>query len=74
MVREFFATYSLPVPSWIEPLAFVRNINAHKVRLWNAGIINQPAVLKPFEAPQVFHVGSVRERRTRVYGAAAIAS
>jgi abortive infection bacteriophage resistance protein len=60
--------------SWIKTLAFVRNISAHHARLWNAGIINQPLVPKPFEAPQLVHIGSDLERRTRVYGAAAVAS
>ncbi len=113
-VKEFFATYSPPVPiwmaieawdfgtlswllemahpndraaiakrygllpntlvSWIKTLAFVRNIGAHHARLWNAGIINQPLVPKPFEAPLVVHIGSNLERRTRVYGAAAVAT
>lgn len=113
-VREFYATYSPPVPiwmaveawdfgtlswllelahpndraaiarrygllpntmvSWIKTLAFVRNISAHHARLWNAGIINQPLVPKPFEAPQLVHIGNDPERRTRVYGAAAVAS
>lgn len=59
--------------SWIKTLAFVRNISAHHARLWNAGIINQPLVPKPFEAPLIVHIGNVLERRTRVYGAAAIA-
>ena len=60
--------------SWIKTLAFVRNISAHHARLWNAGIINQPLVPKPFEAPQLVHIGSDLERRTRVCGAAAVAS
>lgn len=59
---------------WIKTLAFVRNISAHHARLWNAGIINQPLVPKPFEARQFVHNGSDLERRTRVYGAAAVAS
>ncbi|MDN4634476.1 Abi family protein [Sphingomonas sp. PsM26] len=113
-VKEYYATYSPPVPiwmavetwdfgtlswllemahpndraavakrygllpntlvSWIKTLAFVRNISAHHARLWNAGIINQPMVPKPFEAPQLVHIGSDLERRTRVYGDAAVAS
>lgn len=113
-IKEFYATYSPPVPiwmaveawdfgtlswllemahpndraaiakrygllpntlvSWIKTLAFVRNISAHHARLWNAGIINQPLVPKPFEAPPLVHIGSDLERRTRVYGAAAVAS
>ena len=60
--------------SWIKSLAFVRNISAHHARLWNAGIINQPLVPKQFEAPQLVHIGNELERRTRVYGAAAVAS
>ncbi len=60
--------------SWIKTLAFVRNTSAHHSRLWNAGIVNQPLVPKPFEAPSLVHIGSDLERRTRVYGAAAVAS
>jgi hypothetical protein len=60
--------------SWIKTLAFVRNISAHPARLWNAGVINQPLVPKPFEAPHLVDIGSDLERRTRVYGAAAVAS
>lgn len=60
--------------SWIRSLAFVRNISAHHARLWNAGIINQPQVPKQFEAPQMVHIGSDVVRRSRVYGAAAVAS
>ena len=60
--------------SWIETLAFVRNISAHHARPWNAGMINQPLVPKPSEAPQLVHIGSDPERRTRVYAAAVVAS
>ncbi|PJG44947.1 DNA-binding protein (plasmid) [Sphingobium sp. LB126] len=60
--------------SWIRTLAFVRNICAHHSRLWNAGIINQPLVPKPFEAVRVVHIGSDPERRNRIYGAAVVAS
>lgn len=60
--------------SWIKTLAFVRNISAHLARLWNAGVINQPLVPKPLEVPHLVHIGSDLERRTRVYGAAAVAS
>ena len=60
--------------SWIKTLAFVRNASAHHSRLWNAGIVNQPRVPKPFEAPTLIHIGSDKVRRTRVYGAAAVAS
>lgn len=60
--------------SAVRSLAFVRNICAHHARLWNAGIINQPKVPKPFEAPQLFHIGSDVRRRSRVYGAAAVTS
>ncbi len=60
--------------SWIKTLAFVRNTSAHHSRLWNAGIVNQPLVPKPFEAPSLVHIGSDLERRTRVYGAATVAS
>lgn len=60
--------------SWIRSLAFVRNICAHHARLWNAGIINQPKVPKQFEAQQVAHIGTEFIRRSRVYGAAAVAS
>jgi abortive infection bacteriophage resistance protein len=113
-VKDFFATYSPPMPiwmaveawdfgtlswllemahpndrfaiakrygllpdtlvSWIKSLAFVRNMSAHHSRLWNAGIINQPKVPKPFEASQIVHIGSKVARRSRVYGAAAIAT
>ena len=60
--------YGLPpntLVSWIKTLAFVRNTSAHHARLWNAGIINQPLVPKPFEARQLVHIGSNLERRTR---------
>jgi len=60
--------------SWIKILAFVRNTSAHHSRLWNAGIINQPLVPKPYEAGPLVHLGSARERRTRVYGAATVAN
>jgi hypothetical protein len=60
--------------SWIKTLAFVRNISAHHARLWNAGIVSQPQVPKPFEAAQLVHIGSDVVRRSRVYGAAAVAS
>lgn len=60
--------------SWIRCLAFVRNISAHHARLWNTGIINQPQVPKPFEAPRMVHIGLDVVRRSRVYGAAAVAS
>jgi abortive infection bacteriophage resistance protein len=60
--------------SWIKTLAFVRNISAHHGRLRSAGIINQPLVPKRFEAPQLVHIGSDLKGRTRVYGAAAVAS
>ena len=60
--------------SWIKTLAFVRNISAHHARLWNTGIVSQPRVPKSFEAPQMVHIGSEVVRRSRVYGAAAVAS
>lgn len=60
--------------SWIKTLAFVRNTSAHHSRLWNAGIVNQPLVPKPHEAAPLNHLGSDLERRTRVYGAAAVAN
>ncbi len=60
--------------SWIRCLAFVRNICAHHSRLWNSPIINQPNVPKEQEAPTVVHIGTEVVRRTRVYGAAAVAS
>ncbi|WP_244960041.1 Abi family protein [Gluconacetobacter azotocaptans] len=60
--------------SWIKSLAFVRNTSAHHARLWNTGIINQPQVPKQFEAPQVVHIANDVVRRSRVYGAAAVAS
>lgn len=74
--RSPSATVSLPntLVSWIKTLAFVRNIRAYYARLWNAGIINQPLVPKAFEAPWLVHIGNDLERRTRVYGAAAVAS
>ncbi len=60
--------------SWIKTLAFVRNTSAHHSRLWNAGIINQPLVPKPYEAAPLVHLGSDLERRTRVYGASTVAN
>ncbi|WP_246376981.1 Abi family protein [Gluconacetobacter aggeris] len=60
--------------SWIRCLAFVRNICAHHSRLWNTPIINQPNVPQPQEAATVVHIGADVVRRTRVYGAAAVAS
>lgn len=60
--------------SWIKTLAFVRNISAHHARLWNTGIVSQPQVPKQFEAPHLVHIRSDVVRRSRVYGAAAVAS
>ncbi|MCW4578935.1 MULTISPECIES: Abi family protein [Acetobacteraceae] len=60
--------------SWIRCLAGVRNLSAHHSRLWNTGMVNQPAVPKPFEAATLVHIGTAPVQRTRVYGAAAVAS
>lgn len=60
--------------SWIKCINSVRNISAHHSRLWNTSMKHQPSVPQRFEAPTVVHIGKRTVHRTRVYGAAAVAS
>ncbi|PAK75169.1 Abi family protein [Acetobacter fabarum] len=72
-ISERYGVLPDTLVSWIRCLAFIRNICAHHARLWNTPVINQPLVPKQQEAPTLVHIGAAVMRRTRVYGAAAVA-
>ncbi|MEM8749937.1 MAG: Abi family protein [Pseudomonadota bacterium] len=60
------------IQSWIRSLCNVRNICAHHSRLWNKPLINQPAIPRAGEAPDLDHLANAPDTNKRIYAALAI--
>ncbi|MTI43439.1 abi family protein [Roseibium hamelinense] len=60
------------IQSWIRSLCNVRNICAHHSRLWNKPVINQPAIPRRGEAPDLDHIATAPDTNKRVYATLAV--
>lgn len=60
------------IQSWIRSLCNVRNICAHHSRLWNKPLVNQPAIPRAAEAPELDHLTTAPDTNKRVYAALAV--
>lgn len=59
------------IQSWIRSLCGIRNVSAHHARLWNKPLIDQPALPRGSEAPELDHVASAPGTNRRIYAALA---
>lgn len=57
--------------SWAQSINFVRNICAHHGRLWNRGLIQQPAPPRPAEVADLGHLAADEFGKRRLYAVAA---
>lgn len=60
------------IQSWIRALCDVRNISAHHSRLWNKPLVNQPAIPRAGEAPDLDHLRHAPDQNRRIYAALAV--
>ncbi|MEY9584271.1 Abi family protein [Sinorhizobium fredii] len=60
------------IQSWIRSLCNVRNICAHHSRLWNKPLVNQPAIPRAGEAPDLDHLATAPDTNKRIYAALAV--
>lgn len=60
------------IKSWVRSLVVVRNTCAHHSRLWNKPLVDQPALPKPGERPELDHLIQPRPGNRRLYAAFAV--
>lgn len=60
------------IKSWARALCGVRNVCAHHARLWNKPLIDQPALPRQKELPELDHLVSGGVPNKRVYAALAV--
>ncbi len=60
------------IQSWVRSLCNVRNICAHHSRLWNKPVVNQPAIPRAGEAPDLDHLANAPGTNKRIYATLAV--
>ncbi|SEH79362.1 Abortive infection bacteriophage resistance protein [Rhizobium tibeticum] len=57
------------IKSWIRALCGVRNVCAHHSRLWNKPLVDQPALPRQGEVPEMDHLAHTPGGNRRIYAA-----
>lgn len=72
VARRFSVPSARLMRSWLRSLNYVRNVIAHHGRLWNANLVDNPAMPRPRQLPDFSHLIPLTASHSRVYSVCCI--